>query len=98
MQCDGTFLREMGGNSITVIHAILGHVAEEQITKATAGERRPPPPGIQMIVHDRYRQAQSRSVKQKSKRKLFSDMSWAPYAAVEADTENAKPFHCTKVL
>ena len=34
MQCDGTFLREMGGNIIRVIHAILQHVAKEQITKA----------------------------------------------------------------
>ena len=37
MPCDGTFLREMGGNIISVIHAILGHAAEEQITKFMAG-------------------------------------------------------------
>ena len=41
--------------------------------------------------------AQSKAeVQSKSRRKrLFSDMSWAHFAAVEADTESAKRFHCT---
>ena len=34
MRCDGIFLPEMCSNIICVIHAILGHMAEEQITKA----------------------------------------------------------------
>ena len=37
MQCEWTFLREKGGNIISVIHAIPGHAAEEQRTKAIAG-------------------------------------------------------------